>query len=146
METKEFRKELKIWLSGLTKLQTELERLNTPENQKTMLEYPAEDGLWRHPQAHLFERLAYFIECSRKTTSKMVEALPKQRNPKKVIFKDENNDSKKTKGKKVRKADPGSGEGAGDTKRQDGSTGNALESSGRKPRKPRSDKGKSRKS
>lgn len=95
--SKELRRSLKEWLAGLTKLQTELERLNTPENQEILNQYPIIDKDWRHPQSHLYERTLYFVEQTRKAMVKIVEALPRERkskNDKKVVFKDINNEKR----------------------------------------------------
>lgn len=82
METNSLRKSLRLWLEGLTKSQTELESLNTKENQELMLQYPIKDGEWRHPQSHILERTLYFMDQARKCAQKMVDALPRERKPK----------------------------------------------------------------
>lgn len=84
--TNSLRKSLRIWLEGLTKAQTELESLNTKENQETLLRYPIIEGDWRHPQSHILERTLYFIDQTRKCAQKMISALPAERKTKVVKF------------------------------------------------------------
>lgn len=84
--TKELRKSLRLWLEGMTKAQTELESLNTKENQEIMAKYPVQDFDWRHPTSHIFERTVYFTEQARKCVQKMIGALPAERKTKIVKF------------------------------------------------------------
>lgn len=167
METKSLRKSLRMWLEGLTKAQTELESLNTKENQEIMLRYPIKEWDWRHPQSHILERTFYFLEQTRKCTQKMIEALPAERKTKVVKFiepkppkrtkKDGKASSKKVEPEeKLEKGRPSLSEPAAseinrktrgqNRNKRDGDLGTkaGVDSTLRKVRKARSDKGSKR--
>lgn len=161
METKSLRKSLRIWLEGLTKAQTELESLNTKENQETMLRYPIVEGDWCHPQSHILERTLYFIEQTRKCAQKMISALPAERKTKVVRFvepkakkekslsEQASTKSKKGKGARSSVSDPAAPKSNRKANNKAGKSGSGTQPPpvGVEPkvRKPRNDKGKSRK-
>lgn len=111
MDEKELRKSYRRVLETLIGAGVDLEKLDTPEHQEILRKFPIDDGLWRHPQAHILERVAYFLDCTKKSITKIIEALPKERkskNDKKVVFEDKNNEKRKErKGAGSSVSDPG---------------------------------------
>lgn len=121
---KELRKSYRLILEKLVGVGVELEALDTPENQELLRKFPIDDGLWRHPQAHILERVSYFLDCTKKSISKIIEALPRERKPKnikKVDWDGKNNE--KTKKPRSSKADRVPPEGNRKSKNKTGISG-----------------------
>lgn len=147
---KELRKALRGVLDKVHIADLALDEIMTKESEEILAKYPVKEGHWSHPNSHYMVRIKEFLTVSKKTLERVISALPKERKPskkndKKVVFEDKNNEKttkKLSTGEKNRDTGKSSGSGSG-TRRSDGSS---SKSAGRKPRKPRSDKGKRRKS
>lgn len=158
MDSKFLRKSLRLWLEELTKLQTELEKLNTLENQTLLLQYPIIDKCWQHPQSHLMVRTFELLESTRKTMVKVVGALPPERKTKIVKFvepkppkKEKTLDEQAKPKKKAGRSgisSPAAPKGNRKAGSEGGDPGHGIKQPSepleRKVRKVRSDKGRSR--
>lgn len=137
--SKELRKALREKSSGAQRIRIELEACYTEATKDILKKYPYQDGEWRHPLEHYYDRVLFFLQEAEKTLNRIVQCLPAERKTKVVKFiepkqnkkeKSLDEQAKATKAPRSRKADSGAKKRGRKPKVQTGNSGNDNKFSG----------------